>query len=118
MKRGGAIAGLVALLAASAAMAAEVPAEADHLLWCGSAMYWLSMSASDAGNDTEADQYQGWADTLTGRGAQKLTSAGFGADAIDEVVSGYDDKVVEDLKTPKPPYDAAECPALAEQPAG
>jgi hypothetical protein len=112
------LAGGLALLVASPAIAADVPAEADHLLWCGSAMYWLSMSASDAGNDTEADQYQGWADTLTGRGAQKLTAAGFGADAIDDVVSGYDDKVVEDLKRPKPPYDPAECPALAEQPAG
>lgn len=118
MKARCAIAGVLALIMASAAMAAEVPAEADRLFWCGSAMYWLAMSASDAGNDAEADQYQGWADTLTGRGAQKLTAAGFLADRIDAVVASYDDKVVEDLKGPAPPYDAAECPALAEQPAG
>jgi hypothetical protein len=111
------LAGGLALLMASAALAADVPAEADRLLWCGSAMYWLSISASDAGNDAEADQYQGWADTLTGRGAQRLTAAGFGTEAIDTVISGYDEKVVEDLNGPAPPYDAAECPALAEQPA-
>jgi hypothetical protein len=112
------LAGGLALLMASAALAADVPAEADRLLWCGSAMYWLSISASDAGNDAEADLYQGWADTLTGRGAQYLISAGFAADAIDAVVSGYDERVVVDLKGSTPPHDAAECPALAEQPAG
>ena len=35
--------------------AAYVPPEADRLLWCGNAFYWLGIDASDAGNDKEAD---------------------------------------------------------------
>lgn len=117
MRRGALLAALAALLASGAAPAADVPEDVDRLLWCGSAMYWLGMSASDAGEDSEADQYQGWSDTLTGRGAQKLTVMGYSGDRIDQVISGYDDRVVEDLLESKVPYDAADCPTLAQSPA-
>ncbi len=49
---------LLVLTALPAQAVPVAPPEADRLLWCGNAFYWLGIDASDAGNDREADEYQ------------------------------------------------------------
>lgn len=95
-----------------AATAAELPPEADRVLWCGSAFYWLAVDASDAGEEAESDLYLTWADTLLARATDLLAAAGFDPDAIDASVEASDTAVVAELDTPTARYDVTTCPEL------
>lgn len=112
---------LLALLLVSATVPAlaatpppsSVPPEADRLLWCGSAFYWLGIDASDAGNDKEADEYQAWSDQLLDRAATLLAASGLDAAGTDDLIESYADRALEEMASPKAPYDVATvCPTL------
>jgi hypothetical protein len=112
---------LLALLLVSATVPAlaatppapNVPPEADRLLWCGNAFYWLSIDASDAGNNPEADQYQAWSDQLLDRAATLLAATGLDATGTDDLVESYADRALEEMAAPDAPYDVATvCPTL------
>jgi len=108
---------LLALLlvgtAQPALAAADVPPEADRLLWCGSAFYWLAADASDAGEENEADQYQAWSDQLLDRAATLLAAAGLDATGTDDLIETYADRALEQMATPNAPYDVTGlCPML------
>jgi hypothetical protein len=91
----------------------DLPPEADRLLWCGSAFYWLTIDASDAGNEQEAEGYQAWSDQLLDRAATFLAAAGLDAAATDALIETYADRALEEMAAPTAPYDvAAVCPAL------
>ena len=92
---------------------APVPVEADRLLWCGSAFYWLGIDASDAGNDKEAEQYQGWSDELLDRAATLLAAGGLDADGTGDQIESYASRTLEEMAAPDAPYDVATvCPTL------
>ena len=108
---------LFALLLVGTALPAQaapdVPPEAERLLWCGNAFYWLAADASDSGDESEADQYQGWSDQLLDRAATLLAAAGLDAAGTDELIESYADKALEQMATPQAPYDVTTlCPAL------
>lgn len=100
------VSGMVPAQAATPA-AVNVPPEADRLLWCGNAFYWLSIDASDAGNDKEADQYQAWSDQLLDRAATLLAATGLDAPATDDLIETYADKALDEMAAPNAPYDVA-----------
>ncbi len=98
---------------ASAATPAGMPPEADRLLWCGNAFYWLGIDASDAGNTREADEYQAWSDQLLDRAATLLAASGLDATGTDDLLETYADRALEEMASPQAPYDVATaCPAL------
>jgi hypothetical protein len=102
-----------AVPALAAAQASDVPPEADRLLWCGNAFYWLSIDASDAGNDREAEDYQGWSDQLLDRAATLLAASGLDATDTDDLIESYADRALEEMASPTAPYDVATtCPTL------
>lgn len=112
---------LLALLMVSSAAPAlaasppapQVPPEADRLLWCGNAFYWLSIDASDAGNDKEANEYQGWSDQLLDRVATLLAASGFDATGTDDLIEIYADRALAEMASPTAPYDVTTvCPTL------
>ena len=93
--------------------AADLPPEADRLLWCGSAFYWLAVDASDAGNDGEADEYQQWSDQLMDRAATLLAAVGLDVDGTNDQIELYTSRALEEMATPQAPYDVAVvCPGL------
>jgi hypothetical protein len=93
--------------------AGNVPPETERLLWCGSAFYWLAADASDAGDNTEADQYQAWSDELLDRAATLLAAAGVDAADTDDMIETYADRALEQMGQPGAPYDVAGyCPTL------
>lgn len=98
---------------AAAPSASSVPPEADRLLWCGNAFYWLSIDASDAGNDREAEEYQAWSDQLLDRAATLLAASGLDASGTDDLIESYADRALEEMASPTAPYDVATtCPTL------
>ena len=104
---------LLGLGAVPAQAAAGVPPEAERLLWCGNAFYWLAADASDSGEETEAEQYQGWSDQLLDRAATLLAATGLDAPATDDLIETYADRALEEMATPKAPYDVTTlCPML------
>jgi hypothetical protein len=112
---------LLALLLVTSALPAQaatlptasIPPEADRLLWCGNAFYWLAADASDAGNDKEADQYQAWSDQLLDRAATLLAATGLDAPATDDLIESYADRALAEMASPKAPYDVTKvCPTL------
>lgn len=114
MKRSAALA-LLSILAVTPILAADVPPEADRVLWCGSAFYWLAADAADAGNEAEADQYGTWSDTLLAEATDLLEAAGFDQEALDATVETYDTDVVAEMTTPAARYDVTACPELLEK---
>ena len=104
---------LLVSTALPAAAAPDLPPEAERLLWCGSAFYWLAADASDSGNEAEADQYQGWSDQLLDRAATLLAAAGLDAPGTDDLIEAYADKALDQLASPHAPYDVTTvCPTL------
>jgi hypothetical protein len=107
---------LVLLLAGTAARAQaapDLPPEADRLLWCGNAFYWLAADASDFGDEKEADEYQGWSDELLDRAATLLAATGLDATQTDDLIETYADRALEEMTSPKAPYDVTTvCPTL------
>jgi hypothetical protein len=90
-----------------------VPPEAERLLWCGNAFYWLGIDASDAGNDTEADAYQSWSDQLLDRAATLLAASGLDATGTDDLIETYADRALDEMASPTAPYDVTTmCPTL------
>lgn len=99
---------LVLLLVSAVApvrAAADGPPEADRLLWCGSAFYWLAADAADAGNAAESDDYQQWSDQLLDRAATLLAAAGLDAPATDDLIETYAARALAELASPTAPYD-------------
>ena len=105
---------LLGLLLSGIAGAAELSPEADRILWCGSAFYWLGTDASDAGEDAEADQYFTWSDTLLLRATDLLDAAGFEDAAAAGLVERYDAEVVDQMGKPGARYDVTRCTELVE----
>lgn len=101
---------LLALIATAGAQEPAITPEADKVMWCASAFFWLAGSADDAGDATEAELYDGWANELTERGTSLLTAAGFDAARTQEIMGQYDQQVLEELASEKPRYDVATCP--------
>jgi hypothetical protein len=109
----GLVLGLMLLGAlAGKAGAEELSPATDRLLWCGSAFYWLSTDAYDAGNDAEGDQYEAWSEDLAGRADMMLQSEGKDAAAIDAIREAYDTRVVDEMGSAKAKYDVTMCPDL------
>ena len=91
----------------------EVPPEAERLLWCGSAFYWLAADAADAGNATESDDYQQWSDQLLDRAATLLAASGLDADGTGALIESYAERVLEEIDSPQAPHDVTtDCPIL------
>ncbi|MDP1731928.1 MAG: hypothetical protein Q8L54_12295 [Devosia sp.] len=108
-------ASLVALVLAVPASAREVTPEADKVMWCASAFFWLAGSADDAGDADEAELYDGWANQLTERGTALLTTSGFDLARTQEIIGEYDALVLDELASEKPRYDVATCPELVAE---
>jgi len=112
MRGGALLLAAAALLLPGPATAREVPKGAEQLLWCGSAYYWLSADASDAGNDAEADQYASWSDAIMLVVVDQMKAAAFTEQDIADTIDASDNKVVDELGTPNAPYDVAACEGL------
>ncbi|MBN9315898.1 MAG: hypothetical protein J0I99_09185 [Devosia sp.] len=96
------------------AQAEELSPAVDRLLWCGSALYWLSADAYDAGNDAEGDQYEAWSENLGSRAELMLQSEGRDEAAISAIRDDYDNRVVAEMGQPGAKYDVTACPDLAQ----
>ncbi|WP_374620360.1 hypothetical protein [Devosia sp.] len=103
---------LLGLLLSGVAGAAELPPEADRILWCGSAFYWLGNDASDAGEDAEADQFFTWADTLLLQATDLMDAAGIDDAAASDLVERYDAEVVDQMGKPEARHDVTACTEL------
>ena len=97
------------------ALAVEQSPAVDRLLWCGSALYWLSADAYDAGNDAEGDQYAAWSEDLGNRADLMLEAEGKDEEAISAIRDDYDNRVVAEMGQPGAKYDVTACPDLAAQ---
>lgn len=110
---------LAALLTASLATGAGAEDKlsdlADRLLWCGSAMYWLSVDAYDAGENEDGDQYDAWSTNLADRATLMLEAEGRDEAAIAALRDDYDARVVGEMGKPGAKYDVTTCPDLAAQ---
>ena len=97
---------------AATSLDASVPPEAERLLWCGNAFYWLGIDASDAGNNKEAEDYQAWSDQLLDRAATLLAASGLDATGTDDLIETYADRALEEMASAEAPFDVATfCPA-------
>ncbi len=106
---------VLALLSPAAAGDPAISPEADKAMWCASAFFWLAGSADDAGDVTEAELYDGWAQKLTLSATALLDGAGFEAVRIEEMTGEYDQLVLDELASEKPRYDVATCPELVKE---
>lgn len=96
-------------------LAEDLSPAVDRLLWCGSALYWLSADAYDAGNDAEGDQYEAWSENLGSRADLLLQAEGKDEAAITAIRDDYDNRVVGEMGKPDAKYDVTACPDLAAQ---
>ncbi|HEY0918676.1 hypothetical protein [Devosia sp.] len=103
---------LLALLDPVRAAAPALPADADRLLWCASAFFWLAGSADDAGDVAEAELYDGWAGSLGDRAAALLGELGFDAAHVEETVAAYDQQVLDEITAGSPRHEVAACQQL------
>jgi len=95
-----------------AAQATELSPLADRLHWCGSAFYWLSTDAFDAGNDAEGEQYAGWSDDLAARADMALEAEGRTKTEIAAIRDDYDNRVITEMGADGARYDVTACPEL------
>lgn len=102
----------VVAIGAGGASAQSITLEADKVLWCGSAFYWLAVDASDAGEDVEADQYGAWSEQLMARGVALLREDQLSDAQIEHISAAYDKAVLAELGTDKARHDVATCPEL------
>lgn len=102
----------VVAFGASTAGAQSITLEADRVLWCGSAFYWLAIDASDAGEDVEADQYGTWSEQLMAKGVALLRLDQLSDAQIEHISAAYDKAVLAELGTDKARHDVAACPDL------
>ena len=96
----------------SAADAQSITLEADKVLWCGSAFYWLAVDASDAGEDAEADEYSAWSEQLMAKSVALLRLDQLSDAQIEHIAAAYDKAVLAELGTDKARHDVATCPEL------
>lgn len=97
---------------------AESPAitpQADKVMWCASAFFWLAGSAADAGDAEEAELYDGWAAELTESGTALLAASGFDLARIQEIIGEYDSLVLDELANQSARFDVAICPELVAE---
>ena len=102
----------LALLAPAGAEEPAITPEADKLMWCASAFFWLAGSADDAGDAKEAELYDGWANELTERSTALLAASGLDAARTEEIIGEYDQLVLDELTAEKGRYDVTTCPEL------
>lgn len=102
---------VLALLAAPA-VAEEISAEADHILWCASAFALLANDASEQSDVIETELYDNMAATLTQRGIELLRGKKIADDRIGAIIQSYDDAVYIQLDTPKAKYPVEDCETL------
>ncbi len=111
MRRFASALALVAIGAAGVS-AQSITLEADRVLWCGSAFYWLAVDASDGGEDAEADQYGKWSEELLGKAVALLRLDALSDAQIEHISAAYDKAVLAELGTDKARHDVAACPEL------
>jgi hypothetical protein len=99
-------------IGASGAGAQSITLEADKVLWCGSAFYWLAVDASDGGEDAEADQYGAWSEQLMAKAVALLRLDQLSDAQITHIATAYDKAVLAELGTDKARHDVATCPEL------
>lgn len=100
------------VLAAPAEAQPALAPETDKLLWCGAAFYWLAASAEDAGDTEEAEMYDRWSNRLLDVAGAALVNAGYTPDVIEQLISSYDARALNELGTPDAPHDIVTCPEL------
>jgi hypothetical protein len=105
---------LMGMLAGNAA-AEQLPPAPQKLMWCSSALFWLGMDASDAGQEAEADQYLNWSTDLSNRFVDVMRAEGQSDAAIQGLMDDLDAAAIAELGTPEARFDITECPALAEE---
>lgn len=106
---------LLALVGPAWAQEPAITPEADKLMWCASAFFWLAGSADDAGDTEEAELYDRWANQLTARSTALLAGSGFDAARTEEIIGQYDELVLDELAAQKGRYDVATCPELVKE---
>src|SRR5690606_3888417 len=113
VKAAAGVLGLVAALATFGPALGQppgVPPEADRLLWCSSAFYWLGFDAEEGGDAVEAEIFLTWSDALTEKGVALLEA--YGGD-VSDLVDAYDEETVDQLASQSFRFDLEDCKALA-----
>ena len=103
----------VTFLVATPAVAEDISAEADHVLWCASAFALLANDASEQSDVIETELYDQMAATLTQRGIELLRAEKIADTRIGAIIQAYDDAVYIQLDTPKARYPVETCEPLA-----
>jgi hypothetical protein len=93
----------------------SITAEADHVLWCASAFFWLAGDASDLGDAADAELYDRWAGELTETGIKMLREQKYtDPDRLQQIIDAYDNTVLEELGTEKARYAIETCQTLVQ----
>jgi hypothetical protein len=100
-------------LALAPAMAEEISAETDHILWCASAYAQLANDASEKSDAIETELYDDMAATLTQKGIELLRAHKIADERIGAIIQAYDDEVYVQLDTPDARYPIEACEPLA-----
>jgi hypothetical protein len=98
-----------------------VPPLADHLLWCGSAMFWLAGDAEEEGASKDLETFDAWSEALTGAAVTLLEADGWAGEAVGTLIDDYDVEVLEQMAQDTMRYDPEGCFSLIEpvdEPAG
>lgn len=102
----------LALAPAWAVHAQDVSEEADFLLWCGSAFYFLGILIED---ETEAENFLAAGTALSDMGAERLIALGVSDEDIITTIEAYDERVLADFENDADlPFEAETCIAAFE----
>lgn len=74
----------------------DIPAEADMLLWCASALHLLGIATQE---QDEARTYFAASDSLVEKAANVLMAAEIPAGDLEGIVGDYDERVVADFES-------------------